>query len=356
MMDQENIIEALGKEPLTHLMAGHRELFHSNLLAWFFEKLPGPADQVFKRLASSAPKTCLPRLVSREKRNLDLWFQWPEYQPLVLENKVFSLPDEEQLTKYTEKALGKPPTPALWLLSLSDPGWSEQRKVIASAEWRWLSFRTLADDIRTSLPDGDTSYPVETMRHYAEIVKLLSELVETLVVKKPSDTVMFPKRVSSRLRDNRLGSMVKLRANSVAQYVGRKLRSAGVGNCRVKADLAHGMPLIDWFSPMSGAPGACTGWQFQDGQFRLAMIAAEDLQGEALKNERSAFAQKHGYLFDFSRLDACLGTMGAPVEPASPDFRHFSPGFIYRYKRVPSLTVGQLADAAVAIAGDQLSK
>lgn len=47
--------------PLGRIMYGQRELFHSNLLAWFFDVLPGPADAVFASLAR-------PRLVRRPGR------------------------------------------------------------------------------------------------------------------------------------------------------------------------------------------------------------------------------------------------------------------------------------------------
>jgi len=109
------IVSRLMEEPLTHLMLGHRELFHSNLLAWFFRYIPESADHVFAPLTlySQTPYEC-PREVLREKSNLDLVFRWPGRRPLVIENKVFSLPDEEQLIGYTAKVFlitHKPPRP-----------------------------------------------------------------------------------------------------------------------------------------------------------------------------------------------------------------------------------------------------
>jgi hypothetical protein len=50
------IAETLRTESLTHLMLGHRELFHSNLLAWFFQYLPDAADRVFGSLTRSMVK------------------------------------------------------------------------------------------------------------------------------------------------------------------------------------------------------------------------------------------------------------------------------------------------------------
>lgn len=117
-------IRLLNDEPLAHIMLGHRELFHSNLLAWFFRFIPNAADQVFCSLTTNnCTQSKAVREVHREKNNLDLLFRWPGRDPLVIENKVFSLPDERQLNEYSVKAKKSGENPAFWLLSLSDPGW-----------------------------------------------------------------------------------------------------------------------------------------------------------------------------------------------------------------------------------------
>jgi hypothetical protein len=63
----------------------------------------------------------------REKNSLDLWFRWPQRRPLVIENKIFSLPHEKQLEGYATKAAARGEVPVFWLLSLSDPSWTDNR-------------------------------------------------------------------------------------------------------------------------------------------------------------------------------------------------------------------------------------
>ncbi len=58
--------------------------------------------------------------VRREWRNLDLAVHEPGRSVLVIENKVFALPDTAQLDRYAGLA---PPGAALVLLSLTDPRW-----------------------------------------------------------------------------------------------------------------------------------------------------------------------------------------------------------------------------------------
>lgn len=353
-----SIVARLNHEPLTHLMLGHRELFHSNLLAWFFRCLPDVADAVFGPMAGIVDlKKNDNRIVLREKNNLDLVFQWSNHRTLVIENKVFSLPDEGQLEAYSSIAGSIDDSVVLYLLSLSNPGWSSGRKEIGGREWQWISYRDLAQRIRSSLASSGLTYEAETMRRYALVVDLLSDLVDRVIVTDSGDMVHLPTTISDALCDNRLAStMAKLRARSVAHHIQQALDVAGINNGTVKSSLTNALPLIEWFSKTSRAPGARIGWQLQGNQFRLALITPH-LSGRTSSDRqaRFEFAKLNEDLFDFSPLDQILGTQGVEVKPlAKPGspmaFNRYDPDFVYRYKPTPRITVAQLEAAAVAFA------
>ena len=88
--DFKDVARSIEANPLGRLIYGQRELFHSNLIGWFFDQLPEVADATFRPLA--APGEHSSRLVERERGHMDLVFHWPDRAPLVIENKVFSLP------------------------------------------------------------------------------------------------------------------------------------------------------------------------------------------------------------------------------------------------------------------------
>jgi len=352
------IVEQLNEEPLTHLMLGHRELFHSNLLAWFFRCIPDAADQIFGSLTTnSRTQSKATREVQREKNNLDLLFRWPGRHPLVIENKVFSLPDEHQLENYTARATANGESPALWLLSLSDPGWQDGKKELGGSTWRWLSYKELAERIRSSLAPEDRTYPAETMRHYALVVDLLSDLVQCVILHDSSETVALPINTMKALGDDKLmSSMSKLRARSVAQYVSQALNAAGIKETAVESSLTNARPLNSWFLSTARAPGARAGWQLQGDQFRLALITPH-LEGrsEVARQARFDFAKRNEDLFDFGYLDKILGTEGSLTKPlhgpGNPlGFNRYDPDFVYRYKLAPHITVCQLQAAAVIVA------
>jgi hypothetical protein len=330
-------------------MLGHRELFHSNLLAWFFEKLPEESDRVFKPFAHPAPKLSMSRKALREKNHMDLLFQWSDRHPLVIENKVFSLPNEKQLATYARRI---PTNGAAVLLSLVNPHWPDNRKVAGGREWCWVSYEKLAQNIRSSLSHSDRSYATDTMRHYSDVIQLLSELATRTIVTDSNDRVSFSDNVKDAFAINPrlISAMGKLRAWSVAQCVSRALGAAGIGNIDVESAFTNGTPLNSWFCPISCAPGAKAGWQLQNNQFRLAIITPH-LRGvsEEKVKERFDFAKHNERFFDFSDVDTHLRTVDVPTQPPK-GFGRYNPDFVYRYKKVPDITVKQLEEAAVAVA------
>lgn len=88
--------------------------------------------------------------VYREWNHLDLVVDLAGYRSVIIENKVFSLPDEDQLDGYTAvniPAIGRDGANKV-LLSLSDPGWPNGRY----EGWTWLlSYATLAERVLPSV-------------------------------------------------------------------------------------------------------------------------------------------------------------------------------------------------------------
>lgn len=349
-------VRRLNAEPLTHLMHGHRELFHSNLIAWFFEAMPAYADAAFEGLTQPSVLTSTKRGVKREKDHLDLCFRWCDRLPVVIENKVFSIPDELQLARYSERAPGNEGGAMLWLLSLIDPSWADDRRTLGGREWRWLSFPDLADRIRRAIPPADHSYEAETMRRYAHAVELLDDIVRNVVVTEGGDPVAMPATVREALGDRLSSPFSKLRGASVAHRLRASLIEAGVRVTDIEAGYTNGRSLLSWYAPIACAEQATAGWQLQGGQFRLALVTPH-LAGTSddKRHARFIFAKDHETLFDFRDVDAILGTTDTATMPSvgpknQLGFNRYDPDFTYRYKLTPDLTVAQLEAAAVVIA------
>lgn len=211
--------ERIRTSPLGRLMYGQRELFHSNLLAWFFEALPSAADAVFQPLTVDGGEPT--RDVTREQGNLDLIMRWPGKAPLVIENKVFSVAAREQLDRYEQTTATWQNSPVLVLLSPSHPGFELGR-------WHHLGYAELAKRIDAALPKSD-AYDVQTMRRYAALAQDLDRLMQGVAVEGDDEPVWLSEGVLEELGSSQSrAALHKARAQRVAMRISASLAGCGV--------------------------------------------------------------------------------------------------------------------------------
>ena len=283
------------------------------------------------------------RRVERERENLDLVLRWPGAAPLVIENKVFSLPERAQLDEYRGKTARWKGAPAQHiLLSMSPP-----RDPVDG--WTYLSYQELAERIDLALADlDDSSYEVETVRRYSRVVRLLSALLDTTVVHSPEE--------SAWLDSSQLAEIDSKQTRTAL----RKLRAR-----HVQAVLA--------------AEGPGVGWDGGRHQPQSAASRLASSHSGRWRRDPSRLAVPGGTIPTVCRAAASRGTLGwrarTPARRSPPSTRscstshrcstslhrrtgrsgrvtgsvHFAPSFIYRYVKAPDQTVEQLIAATHAI-------
>lgn len=330
----EDIARRIEANPLGRLMYGQRELFHSNLIGWFFEQLPAAADATFRPFA--LPGEDSGRWVDRERGHLDMVFHWPDRAPLVIENKVFSLPRREQLEEYGRAVAGWPHRPALVLLSVSVP-------TFEPGDWRYLSYADFAGRILEALP-SDASYEIETMRRYAALVADLHHLVSAVEVRSDTEAVWLPERLLAAVSSSQMrAALRKARAQRVAhllnEYIPGLEQPAAGG-------MSNATPLVEAFEYVHArGRDLHLGWQLQGDQFRRAVVYHDQAisgRSEESRRLREAVSRNHPEFYSFpAPLPQALG--------GRKEFNHFAPSFVYKYVKTPSLTIADLKRAAAAV-------
>ena len=99
-------LAGLKNNPVFAMSLGSKELFHSNFLAFIFmHKSAGNLRKwLYAKAVEETDKTIEFDICFREKSNFDLLFKIKgEEKFILIENKFKSLPDSEQLKKYSEK-------------------------------------------------------------------------------------------------------------------------------------------------------------------------------------------------------------------------------------------------------------
>lgn len=337
------IARELNVEPLARIMYGQRELFHSNFLAWFFDTLPDLADAVFRDLTVDDPGgAATVRCVERERENLDLVFRWPGAAPLVIENKVFSLPDKDQLDEYRGKTTRWAGAPAQHVLLSMSP----LHEPVEG--WTYLSYQGLAERLDLALADvSSISYEIESVKRYSRVVRLLSALLDTTLVHSTAESAWLDSTQLAEIDSPQTRTALrKLRARRVQAV----LHAEGPQVGWTESDISHAQPLVGWRRHVQVAGvNIEAGWQYQEGQFRLCVVLPH-LEGrsDADRRAREAFAASHPDLFDFAPLYEILASPDGEIRPRDR-FGHFAPSFVYRYVKAPDQTVMQLVKATHAI-------
>lgn len=181
------------------------------------------------------------------------------------------------------------------------------------------------------------------MAHYCALLALLVELSELVDITDENEAVTLAPAVLSELASARIDDTAKkMRMHQVGARLRQKLGSAS--DVRIRAGFSNAEPLLEAFVPLTGSDRV--GWQYQQTQFRLALIL-DSKKGPAISRaERESHArEKYLAWFDVAELASHF----AATRPGRGklEFNGYEPDFVYRYCFPLNLTVGTLLDVGV---------
>lgn len=344
------LLDAFEADPLFAMSRAAQELYHSNVLAWLIENVPGVGGAILCALGIEDVENSSHCEVWREKRNFDLLVQTPKDSlNLVVENKMYSIPSLEQLERYTQNEVpwckepgssGAPHTGYV-LLSMMEPTFPLPHP------WRHVSYLDLAE-VMSAAPIGGMGEHVLIIERY---IGLLRRLAELSIAIDPRQSLGEPFSIDALGRDlegRRFdGPLQKMRYTGLVQEVARivgRPHTFEVGVTRAKGLASFAVPVSET---------RYVGWQLQESQLRLFVLIQDRGRmgkGDALKLERAALVERdHSDWLDFDLIELELGAKASVVGNPS-EFRHFAPDFVYRYRKVdPSTTTEELARVLAAL-------
>lgn len=341
--------EALQQEPLFHLSLHSKELFHSNFLGWFCEAHPTAAAAVFGNWVPSGEEVTSVAVLL-EKAHLDLAVELPGLAPFVVENKVFSPPDEGQLDAYAAGPLASLTDPVLLLLSLGASGWATHESPSGHV-WRYVSYRQLADALGDAAPiigEPAEHFDRQIVEHYRHLIHVLDRLAAIAGRVDDNDPLDVPEADATLLRRIRLHDAIgKLRARHGIVAARAHTSPHLVGHTvRWEAKFSNGSPLVSAF--LDRGDGDWLGWQYQNGQWRVVVITDQHTGKDA-----ESRARRHAYVRDryaeWFAFDPVAELTGRSVDKIPPTegkgaYNGYNPDFVYRYRRLPGLTRNELVD------------
>lgn len=258
-----NAVKTLNDSLLYQMSLGSRELYHSNVWAWLMKKDSRYIKVFFDSFDSDKYDEVK---IERESHHRDvvvfLKGKNDDYRYLVVENKIKSLPNREQLERYNEnlkynkqqyKQADSIYTGIIQTLKekVEIPNGVGEKKV-----WVWVGYENIAKRIRECTDeifddkDKDEAYLKQVIIEYCnninDTVKLLKEALS-------HDPEKYHYACDSNLKEVRLGEIfIKLKAalflNYVKEHFMKKLEEArplGFDDDIFGLGFSHGNAIID---------------------------------------------------------------------------------------------------------------
>ncbi len=362
----EQVIDALKSSPMFQLSLASKELFHSNFIAWLCESYPQEAGELFAEFMEEPPTSYDRIKARREWKKIDLWLGFYNgkklIRELVIENKVKSLPDEQQLkrmARIARKHCGEGAN--LLLLSLSTPNF-------VLGEWKYLSYAALAEKLSKIQPrvdyHGELLQDYTNFIFYLEILARLSridwaddesdffetdEVVEQLKPIKLFDLVL--KRRYSELTSRIAESLRKNDFEVVEENAEKPKTPRRPGQVFVQSGFVNGRAFsafryvltVDSFDRRQ----VMLDVEIQGHDFRLRISRAPE--HIALRLWKPG-AGKKGW-FDFRLVQEYSDSSERPNKGRDPTFCKFARyGILYRYTRLKEISPTRLVEVFVRYA------
>jgi hypothetical protein len=335
------ICAELRAEPMFAMSLGSKELFHSNLLGWLATEHSDAVASALAPWLEPNPQRSVLRVRS-EFHHLDLALELPGYEPLVIENKMFSVPRPEQLETYSkrierDRTLG--PATVKLLLSPLRPAWSMDG-------WQHVSYNELCARLRAER--FDDGYVEETVARWAQMAIRISTILERAAdVTALDGPWLFPDPERTLAQSRIAAGCSKLRADAVSAELKRRIGEDGITGVYVKSGLTNTLPFVEIFQDTTGDR---VGWQLRAADWRLAAVFPS-LWGRT-KELRSAGQDRAEQLTDWFDFTAVTRVVpGArPTLRGADTWNRYDPDFVYRYYRVADITIGQILELGIAYA------
>ncbi len=208
----KNIIDNLNQSPLFNLSLSSKELFHSNFIAWVADTYKEEFGKAFLEGINLTLENATIQKVYREQKNLDLTFEY-QGQTVIIENKVKSVPNKDQLIKYRNK---NGTNKTYILLTLITPTFNPK-----SIDWQLLTYKDLYSILTKFVANtkSNNQYHLSMIKDYTTFIDNLWLLTKTFAVEK-SDPYDYLGKEYHTLKEIRLHDLyTKHKYNRLAKLI-----------------------------------------------------------------------------------------------------------------------------------------
>jgi hypothetical protein len=342
------LLDAFENDLLWAQSRAGQELFHSNTIAWLLRNFPVPCAPLLDLLGSTRYDGVNQVYARRELHHLDIVIEPVGASPkIVVENKLYSVPYAEQLSKYIAY-------PLPWSSGHGECGAGATRYVLLSlmtpafplpSPWVHVGYADLATAL-DQIDANSLGRTTDQFIRYRALIHRLVALAEAVDPAQALDEQFSATAVVAQLPGAGLdGAIARMRFSGLAQVIQAHFDEAK--SFEVGGDRGG---LITYSRRLADKRGI--GWQFQENQLRFYLTVEDQrLRGEANRKVRGEIAEaEQAAFFDHGDVEAILGSDLRAKSYAAGQWLHFNPDFVYRHRPVkPAVSTARLAQALVSM-------
>ena len=174
--DPQDIKRCLKSSPLYNLSMANKELFHSNFLAWLGARYPSVFENVFRKLLGNKwPDDLGEFTIEREYKHYDISVMGnnrPNIPRILIENKVKSIPTQEQLERYKTEEKDN----CQFILLTVTQNLHDNEEVEG---WKTITYKELSDQLsQVNCSDLSDTYHFGLLEDYCSYIEKLQLIIE----------------------------------------------------------------------------------------------------------------------------------------------------------------------------------
>jgi archaellum biogenesis ATPase FlaH len=174
------IIEELNSNLIYKISMSSIELFHSNFWKWLFDTNKSSLKYFLKNEFDFNEIDINEIDITREKQNLDLKIVYKskkstKNEVYIIENKIKSLADEDQIQRYVKKIEKKEIVKKVIITGLIEPDFKLENN------WVYLSYEEIAHRLSQFVNTVQDTYQKRIISDYIQMVKGIDEIIKEKV-------------------------------------------------------------------------------------------------------------------------------------------------------------------------------
>lgn len=287
-------IASLNANPIFKMSLSSKELFHSNFWEWLFKRNIQYVHVFFPTLAFIKNED-----IKREQNNRDITL-WQSKKAYVIENKLKSLPNKEQLIKY-QKDLGTKFGGGI-ITGIITPTFLD-----STPGWEFFSYQRIGRKIRYIAEIIETNtFERELIIRYADMIVQLADLIESTLENEQEKWAL--KKAQAYSKDIRMDDiLLKLKANELCNYASNPCnlkanRKEGIYELVLGVDFGHKKPIVDirYEQCIDNSRPNVIGVQIEGYQLRWVIQFDKPMDDHAKEDCFNEYLKK-GWFFDYDK-------------------------------------------------------